>query len=173
VAPAARPGLLVPEDLTPLHRHGELGWQEARLTLRGDEEVLRCAPGLAALEAIRAKRAPIGADLERGFRFDEPVVTPKAHAAAVLPGAAGVLDELEAEDLDRMLDLAHLGRLRREIPEDMGIAVEAVGPWARAPRGHQEVHLNERREVGVVPADEHAGRTAVRGLPHPAAHPLP
>ena len=78
--------------------------------------------------------APVGAHLQHAFVLEEPVVAPERHAAAVFAGAGLVGHELVGGELDRMLGLGHLDRVRRHVGEHVRVAVEAVGPRAARPR---------------------------------------
>src|SRR5437773_328003 len=132
VAPAPGAWLVVTEDVAALHDHRELARQHTVLASR-IQHVERGAPGPTAEEAPGAKDVAIGAHLEDGFLFEEPVVTADRGSAAVLAWPAHVLKELGAEDLERLLGLRDLHRRQRHVGEHVGVAVEAVGPGTAAP----------------------------------------
>ena len=111
--------------------------------------------------------APVGADLEHAFPFEEAVVAQERHAAAELAGARLVGDELVGQELDRLFGLGDLDRVRGHVGEHVRVAVEAVGERPCAPGAAGEIDIDEGLAVGVIAADRDAGVAAVAGGFHP------
>src|SRR5262245_6157370 len=151
IAPAARPRHLVAEDVAALDRHRQLRLKQPVLGRRV-EKILRRPARPAAVEPEWTERAPVGANLEHAFRLYEPVIATQTHPTAEAAGTAGILNELEREDLERVLELADLHRIGRHVGEHRRVAVDAVGPGPAAPSRAEEVDEDERRVVGVVAA---------------------
>src|SRR6266581_9346383 len=104
IAPATAARQLVAIDVAARDRHRDLGRHHAMLGVRVDD-VDRRPPGTSAVEPERPEGPSIGADLQHRLVLDEAVIAPEAHATAEFPGAARIGNELQGEDLERMLDL--------------------------------------------------------------------
>src|SRR5207245_5440276 len=153
IAPATGPWLVVDEDVAATHRrHRDLG-RELALATVGDQAVARRLARRPTVQAVRTKRVAISAYLEHGLVLREPVGTANGHPAAMSAGPAHVGDQLTAQDLERLLSLGHLRGGQRHVREEVGVAVESVGPRPTAPGRADELHEDERRAVGVITAD--------------------
>src|SRR3954468_20127542 len=152
------------EHIAALNIHGEFRGEQAVLGI-GIEIVLRWPARTAAIKAERPMIAPVGAHLQHTFMLLEYVVAPERDAAAIFARTRLVGHELVSGELDRMLGLGHLDRVRGHVGEHVRVAVEPVGPRARTPRAAGEIYVNERLAVLVITADRDAGVAAVaRGL---------
>src|SRR5262249_59941926 len=103
------------------------------------------ARGRAAEGPEGTERARVGATREPASRLYEPVIATQPHPAAEAAGTAGILNELEREDLERVLELADLHRIGRHVGEHRRVAVDAVGPGPAAPGRAGEVDEDARR----------------------------
>src|SRR4051812_31303605 len=79
---------------------------------------------------------------------------------------ARVLNELAAEDFERLFALANLDWLRRDVREQSRRAVDAVGPRSPTPRGAEEIDIDEWAALGIVATDADAGIAALIGSWH-------
>src|SRR5437870_5836499 len=109
IAPAARSRRAVTEHVTAFHRHRELAGKLPVLGV-GVHHVLGRLAGAAAIEPVRPEVVTVRANLQHGLSLEHLVVAPDRGAAAVLAGAADVLDELGAKHAQRLLRLGDLDR---------------------------------------------------------------
>src|SRR5581483_9383046 len=98
--------------------------------------------------------------------FQEAVLAIEWRASAEFSGAAPIRQVLVAENLDWLLGLRNLDRMRCKIGEHMCVALESVGPRSAAPCAGGEVGIDEGPSIGRIAADGDAGRAAVRGREH-------
>ena len=89
------------------------------------------------------------------------VIPPERRAAAEPARPHRVGDELVGGDLQRLLGLGHLDRLRGHVGVDVGVAVEAVGIGPPAPGAAGEIDIDEGPPLAVPAADRDAGVAAV------------
>ena len=108
----------------------------------------------------------VGPHLKQALLLEEAVFASERRAAAVGSGASAVGHELVGEDLHGVFGLNGLDRLRGQIREDVGVAVEAVGPGPRAPGAAGEVDIDERIAGSVVSAVGDPGDATVGGSEH-------
>src|SRR4029079_14095710 len=120
------------------------------------EIVLRGPARTAAIEAERPMVAPVGADLQHRLVLEEAVVALERHATAILAGARLVGNELVGQQLERLLGLGDLYRVRGHVGHHVAVAVEPVGPWPGPPGAAGEVDIDERLALGIVGADRDA-----------------
>ena len=116
---------------------------EPRLRAAADEHVLR---GLARQAAERARRPghrAVGEDGERRRAVEDEVLA-QAEAAAVAPGAVGVVDEREPGDAHRVVQL---GLLDRRVLGVLAVRLHRVRPVAAVAPA---VAAGERLEEAVV-----------------------
>src|SRR5438552_11850033 len=107
IAPAARSRRAVTEHVTAFHRHRELAGKRPVLGV-GVHHVLGRLAGAAAIEPVRPEVVTVRANLQHGLSLEHLVVAPDRRAAAILAGAADVLDEFGAMDTQRLLRLGDL-----------------------------------------------------------------
>ena len=108
----------------------------------------------------------VGAHLQQPFGLEEAIVAAERRAAPVAAGAGAIRHELVGEDLQRILGLGHLHGLGGHVGEDVGVAVQPVGPGPRAPGAAGEIDIDEGLPLIVVAADGDAGVAAVRSRKH-------
>src|SRR5207247_9703706 len=111
----------------------------------------------------RPEAGTVPANVQPGPTLEHLVVAPDRRAAAILAGAADVLDEFGAMDTQRLLRLGDLDGRHRHVRHEVRIAVEAVRPGAAAPRRAEELDEDEGLPVRVVAADRDAGVAALGG----------
>ena len=162
VAPAAGTGELVAEDVALHDGLGELA-RERALAGPGVHQVARGLAGAAAIEPVGPEGVAVGAHLEQPLGLEKAIVAAERGAAPVAPGAGAVRHELVREDLQRIFGLGHFDRLRRHVGEDVGVAVEAIGPGPGAPGAAGEIDVDEGLSLIVVAADGDTGIAAVGG----------
>src|SRR5262249_51220499 len=100
--PAAAPAGLVADDVPGPQRERDLRAEFARLAV-GIENVISLASFLAAVESPWTPTVAVGEDREADLVVVELVVPAQPESTAMFPWTIGILDQLVAQDADRVV----------------------------------------------------------------------